>query len=138
MELDLVKTHDFRILMRNVESKIRIHCYHSQSALSLKNVAVTQPSAHVLAVYLAVCSTCSRIALQYSHHGMRVRYPPGASDPGLFFSAANFLNLYQLGTWRIQLSSFSILPHHPLRRHPFCVPDPSLLFFPFRTDNTKF
>ena len=78
MELDLVKPHDLRILMRNVESKIRIHYYHRQFALSLKKKKKS-------CCYTAICSCPKlltwlfallvRIAFQYSHHGMRVRLP---------------------------------------------------------------
>ena len=73
MELDLVKTHDLRILMRNVESKIRIHFYHRQSALSLKKKKLLLHS-HLLtsqAVYLAVCSTCQNSSSIFSpwHEG---------------------------------------------------------------------
>ena len=120
MELDLVKPHDLRILMRNVESKIRIHYYHRQFALSLKKKKKKKLllHSHLLmsqAAYLAVCSPCQNSFSIFSpwHEGQATHLV--LVTQGCFPSASKLFSLYQLGTWRIQLFSCSILASHPLR-----------------------
>ena len=120
MELDLVKPHDLRILMRNVESK-------NQNPLLPQAVCPVSKKkkkkklllhSHLLtsqAAYLAVCSPCQNSFSIFSpwHEGQATHLV--LVTQSCFLSASKLFSLYQLGTWRIQLSSCSILASHPLR-----------------------
>lgn len=67
------------------------------------------------AAYLAVCSPCQNSFSIFSpwHEGQATHLV--LVTQGCFPSASKLFSLYQLGTWRIQLSSCSILASHPLR-----------------------
>lgn len=67
------------------------------------------------AAYLAVCSPCQNSSSIFSpwHEGQATHLV--LVTQGCFPSASKLFSLYQLGTWRIQLSSCSILASHPLR-----------------------
>ena len=121
------------------KSEIRSYYSHKQSDLLLKKkkkkkkktVGITWPSAHVPSC-LPGCLLClSEKHLDMPTMAWGPGYPPGASDSRvIFLLQLIFFSSYQLGTWRIPLSSSASQPDSPSGKHPFCVPVPTLVFLP--------